>query len=357
MNDSAAGPPTLEGVLERIVFFNEENSFTVARLQEPGKKDLVTIVGALSLPTPGETLRLKGQWVVDTKFGQQFRVESCLSVLPATIVGMQKYLGSSLIKGIGPVMAKRIVEKFGLDTFDIIEENPERLMEAEGIGPIRTERITKAWHEQKQIREVMVFLQGHEISPAYAVKIFKAYGDKAISVVKENPYRLALDISGIGFKTADKVARSMGIDPNSQIRAEAGIIHVLSELVDEGHVYYPCEELKKKTVELLEIAPVILDTALATLAKQERILIEELPDVKAVYLTPLHVAEVNVARRLRALIESPKQPLQIDVKKAIEWVQSTNHLELAETQKLALRKAISGKVLVLTEAQVQARQH
>ena len=156
--------PTLEGVLERIVFFNEENSFTVARLQVPGKKDLVTIVGALSLPTPGETLRLKGQWVIDTKFGQQFRVESCLSVLPATIIGIQKYLGSSLIKGIGPVMAKRIVEKFGLDTFDIIEENPERLMEAEGIGPIRTERITRAWQEQKQIREVMVFLQGHEIS-------------------------------------------------------------------------------------------------------------------------------------------------------------------------------------------------
>ena len=340
--------PTLEGVLERIVFFNEENSFTVARLQVQGKKDLVTIVGALSLPTPGETLRLKGQWVVDTKFGQQFRVESCLSVLPATIIGIQKYLGSSLIKGIGPVMAKRIVEKFGLDTFDIIEENPERLTEAEGIGPIRTERITKAWQEQKQIREVMVFLQGHEISPAYAVKIFKAYGDKAVSVVKENPYRLALDISGIGFKTADKVAKSMGIDPNSQIRAEAGIIHVLSELVDEGHCYYPYEELKQKVAELLEIDPAILETALATLAREGRILIEDLPEIKAVYLTPLHVAEANVARRLKTLIASPKQALQIDVEKAIEWVQNISHIDLAATQKLALRKTISGKVVVLT---------
>jgi len=340
--------PTLEGVLERIVFFNEENSFTVARLQVPGKKDLVTIVGALSLPTPGETLRLKGQWVVDKKFGQQFRVESCLSVLPATIIGIQKYLGSSLIKGIGPVMAKRIVDKFGLDTFDIIEENPERLTEAEGIGPIRTERITKAWQEQKQIREVMVFLQGHEISPAYAVKIFKAYGDKSVSVVKENPYRLALDISGIGFKTADKVARSMGIDPNSQIRAEAGIIHVLSELVDEGHCYYPYDELKQKVAELLEIDPAILETALAALARGERILIEELPETKAVYLTPLHVAEVNVARRLKTLMASPKQALQIDVEKAIEWVQNASHINLAETQKLALHKTISGKVVVLT---------
>jgi exodeoxyribonuclease V alpha subunit len=340
--------PTLEGVLERIVFFNEENSFTVARLQVSGKKDLVTIVGALSLPTPGETLRLKGQWVIDTKFGQQFRVESCLSVLPATIIGIQKYLGSSLIKGIGRVMAKRIVEKFGLDTFDIIEENPERLTEAEGIGPIRTERITRAWQEQKQIREVMVFLQGHEISPAYAVRIFKAYGDKAISVVKENPYRLALDISGIGFKTADKVARSMGIDLNSRIRAEAGIIHVLSELVDEGHCYYPYDELKLKVAELLEIDPAILETALAALAREERILIEELPETKAVYLTPLHVAEVNVARRLKTLLASPKQALQIDVEKAIEWVQVTSSINLAETQKLALRKTISGKVVVLT---------
>ena len=347
-NNPITARPALEGVLERIVFFNEENNFTVARLQALGKRDLVTIVGCLPLPTPGETLRLKGQWVVDTKFGQQFRVESCLSVLPATIIGIQKYLGSSLIKGIGPIMAKRIVDKFGLDTFDIIEDNPERLTEAEGIGPIRTERITKAWQEQKQIREVMVFLQGHEISPAYAVKIFKTYGDKAISVVKENPYRLALDISGIGFKTADKVAWSMGIDPNSQIRAEAGIIHVLSELVDEGHVYYPFEELKKKTAELLEIDQAILDTALSTLAHQERILIEKLPEVQAVYLTPLHVAETNAARRLRALIGSPKQSLQIDVEKAVEWVQSTSHIDLAETQKLALRKAISGKVLVLT---------
>jgi len=348
ISGNSDGHSTLEGVLERIVFFNEENSFTVARLQVVGKKDLITIVGYLPLPTPGETLRLKGQWVVDTKFGQQFRVESCLSVLPATIVGIQKYLGSSLIKGIGPIMARRIVDKFGLDTFDIIEDTPERLREAEGIGPIRTERITNAWREQKEIREVMVFLQGHEVSPAYAVKIYKIYGDKAISVVKENPYRLALDISGIGFKTADKIARSMGIDPNSQIRAEAGIIHVLSELVDEGNVYYPDQELKKKAGELLEVDPAILETALATLAQQDRIMIEELLGDKAVYLTPLYIAEANVARRLKTLIESTKQPLQLDVEKAIEWVQGINRIELAETQKQAIKKAVTGKVLVLT---------
>jgi len=347
-NSPVGRRPTLEGVLERIVFFNEENSFTVARLQVTGRHDLVTIVGALSLPTPGETLRLRGQWVVDTKFGEQFRVESCLSVLPATIVGIKKYLGSGLVKGIGPIMASRIVDRFGLETFDIIEESPEGLQEVDGIGPIRTDRITRAWQEHKEIREVMVFLQGHEVSPAYAVKIFKVYGDKAISTVKENPYRLALDISGIGFKTADKIARSMGIDPNSQIRAEAGIIHVLSELVDEGHVYYPYEELKEKAAALLEVDKAILDTALLTLAEQGRVLIEEWPEARAVYLTPLHVAEANVARRLKTLMESPKQFLQIDLEKAIEWVQGANHIELAETQKEALRKAIGGKVLVLT---------
>jgi len=306
---------TLEGVLERIVFFNEENGFTVARLQVVGKRDLVTIVGSLSVPTPGETLRLRGQWIVDTKFGQQFRVESCLSVLPATIVGIKKYLGSGLVKG---------------------------------IGPIRTGRITKAWQEQREIREVMVFLQGHEVSPAYAVKIFKAYGDKSITVVKDNPYRLALDISGIGFKTADKIARSMGIDPNSHIRAEAGIIHVLSELVDEGYVYYPYAELKEQAAVLLEVDQAILETALLTLAEQGRVLIEEWGEVRAVYLTPLHVAEANVARRLKDLIQSPKQLLPIDLERAIDWVQATSHIELAETQKQALRKAISGKVLVLT---------
>ncbi len=248
-----AGRSTIEGVLERIVYFNEENNFTVARLQVAKFRDLVPIVGNMPCPNPGETLRLKGEWVVDSKFGKQFRVESCLSVLPSTITGIEKYLGSGLVKGIGPIMAKRVVAKFGLETLDVIEESRERLLEVEGIGPIRAERIGKAWQEQKEVREVMVFLQGHGVSSTYAVKIYKAYGDRAVSVVKENPYRLALDISGIGFKTADRIARNMGIDPGSQMRAEAGIIHVLGELVDEGHVYYPHQELIGSAASLLEV--------------------------------------------------------------------------------------------------------
>jgi len=348
VNNSTDQSSTLEGVLERIVFFNEENGFTVARLQVPKRQELVAIVGVLPSPMPGETLRLKGEWVVDNKFGEQFRVQSCLSVLPATITGIQKYLGSGMVKGIGPIMAKRIVTRFALETLDVIEDNPEKLLEVEGIGSVRVERISKAWQEQKEIREVMIFLQGEGVSSTYAVKIYKEYGNKAIAVVKENPYRLALDISGIGFKTADKIAQNMGIDPGSPMRAEAGIIHASSELVDEGHVYYPYEKLKEKAGELLAVNETILDTALATLSEQRRVVIEQHPEHDAVYLTPLHVAETNVATRLKTLLNSPKQMLQIDIEKAIEWVHKRDRIDLAEMQKEALRKAVTCKVMVIT---------
>ena len=314
---------SLEGVLERIVFFNEDNSYTVARLQVAGRRDLVTIVGNMPLPNPGETLRLTGEWTADPKFGRQFRVSSCLSVLPSTLTGIQKYLGSGLVKGIGPVMAERIVDLFGLETLDVIEQKPERLLEVEGIGPIRQGRICAAWGEQKEIRQVMIFLQGHGVSSTYAVKIFKAYGNKAISIVSQNPYRLALDINGIGFKTADRIAQNMGIDPGSQIRAEAGIVYVLSEFVDEGHVYFPYDELTAKAAELLGVDVAVLEVAISALVAQGRVVVEEKWEDRPVYLTPLHIAEVNVARRLSTLIESPAGDLQIDVEKAIAWVQQS----------------------------------
>jgi exodeoxyribonuclease V alpha subunit len=339
---------TLEGVLERIVYFNEENNFTVARINAGNSRDLITIVGNLPGPNPGETLRMRGEWIVDPKFGRQFKVESCISVMPSTITGIKKYLGSGLVKGIGPIMAERVVAKFGLETLDIIEEKPHDLMQVEGIGPIRAERISKAWQEQKEIRDVMVFLQGHGVSSTYAVKIYKAYGNKSVSVVKENPYRLALDISGIGFKTADKIARNMGIDPGSQIRIEAGIIHTLSELVDEGHVYFPQDKLMEAAASLLEVDQAKVDPALTALAAQQRVIVDQQGEDKAVYLTPLHVAEVNVARRLQTLINAPRQLFAIDVENAIQWVQQSNKMELAEMQKEAIRKTIASKVLVIT---------
>ena len=269
----SGGQDTLEGTLERIVFFNEENGFTVAKLQVLKRRDLVTIVGNLASSMPGETLKLKGEWVVDSKFGEQFRARHCLSVLPSTITGIEKYLGSGLVKGIGPIMAKRLVARFDIETLQVIDDTPERLHEVEGIGPIRTERIARAWEEQREIREVMIFLQGQGVSTTYAVKIYKAYGDDAILIVQQNPYRLALDITGIGFKTADMIAQNMGIDPGSQIRAEAGIIHVLNELVDEGHVYYPYEELKEKAASLLGTDTAILDAALVSLVEQRQVVI------------------------------------------------------------------------------------
>ncbi|MDD4924744.1 MAG: ATP-dependent RecD-like DNA helicase [Dehalococcoidales bacterium] len=339
---------TLEGVLERIVYFNEENSFTVARLQSGHSRDLITIVGNLPGPNPGETLRLKGEWIVDAKFGNQFRVESCISVLPSTLTGIEKYLGSGLVKGIGPVMAGRVVAKFGLETLEVIEGKPEGLLEVEGIGKIRAERIGKTWQEQKEIRDVMVFLQGNGVSSTYAVKIYKAYGNKSISIVKENPYRLALDISGIGFKTADRIAQNMGIDPGAQIRIEAGTIHVLSELVNEGHVYYPKDKLIDSAAELLEVELTKVEVALAALVKQRLIVIEKQGDEEAVYLTPLHVAEVNVAKRLETLINAPRQMFPINIEKAIQWVQSTIGMNLAEMQQEAIKKAVTSKVLVIT---------
>ena len=339
---------TIEGVLERIVYFNEASNFTVAKLQVERNPELVTVVGSMPSPNPGETLRLQGEWTVDAKFGRQFRVASCLSVLPATVTGIEKYLGSGLVKGIGPVMAKRIVDMFALETLDIIEAVPDRLLEVEGIGRVRAERISKAWQEQKEVREVMVFLQGHGVSSTYAVKIYKAYGDKSVSVVRENPYRLALDISGIGFKTADRIARNLGVDPASQFRAEAGILHTLNELVGEGHIYYPRDKLIDAAASLLEVECAVAETALASLVDQRLVVADDQPDERAVYLAPLYVAEVNTARRLKTLVQVPRELTRLDVAQAIDWVQHTTRIELAALQKEAIRQVLSSKVLVLT---------
>jgi exodeoxyribonuclease V alpha subunit len=348
VGDISMATDTLEGILERIVFFNEENNFTVARLQSGHSRDLITIVGNLPDPNPGETLRMQGEWIVDARFGRQFRVESCISVLPSTLAGIQKYLGSGLIRGIGPIMAGRVVAKFGLETLDVMEARPDDLLEVEGIGKIRAERISKTWQEQKEIRDVMVFLQGNGVSSTYAVKIYKVYGNRSISIVKENPYRLALDISGIGFKTADSIARNMGIDPGAQIRIEAGIIHVLRGLVDEGHVYYPQDKLMTVAAELLEVETPKMEAALIELVKQRRIVIEPQGGGQAIYLTPLHVAEVNVAKRLETLINAPRQMFPIDIEKAIQWVQTAMGINLAEMQQEAIKKAVINKVLVIT---------
>src|SRR3990172_2151016 len=220
--------PTVYGLLEKITYYNQENDFLVAKLQEKGKRGLTTIVGRLAGMTPGESLKLTGEWVYNKKVGEQFKVESYEVTAPSTVHGIQKYLGSGLIKGIGPLMAERIVDQFGLDTLEVIEKNPERLSEVDGIGPKRIGMITKAWEEQREVKGIMIFLQGHGVSAAYSAKIYKQYGHHSIERGKENPYRLAHDIHGIGFLRADQIAQHLGIDQSSLIRVKAGLLYVLS---------------------------------------------------------------------------------------------------------------------------------
>ena len=295
--------PTIFGFLERITYHNEENDFVVAKLQEKDKREMTTIVGNLSGINPGESLKLSGRWVHNKRFGEQFQVETYQITVPATVHGIKKYLGSGLIKGIGPIMSERIVDKFGLDTLDIIEKAPERLAEVDGIGPKRIAKITKAWEEQKEIKEIMIFLQGHGVSATYSAKIYKQYGNQSIQMVKENPYRLAQDIRGIGFITADKIAQNIGIPPNSLIRAKAGIIYVLNELTDEGHVYYPEKDLIPKAKEMLKVDQEIVAKGISELSVERKIFSEPVAeqDYRSVYLAPLYIAETGIAQWLKNL--------------------------------------------------------
>jgi exodeoxyribonuclease V alpha subunit len=344
----------LKGQIERITYHNEENSYTIAKMKVGGRHDLVTVVGNLLSVAPGEVLKLRGTWENHPKFGQQFKVASYESVIPATAAGIERYLGSGLIKGIGPIMAKRLVSKFGVETLNVIESDIERLRDVEGFGDKRIGMIGKAWDDQKEIREVMVFLQGHGVSPAYGAKIFKQYGKDSITVVRGNPYRLAADIFGIGFLTADRIAEKLGIARNSQIRAEAGILHVLHHLSDEGHVYYPYEPLVEECVKILGVEREGVVKAFGAIALDRRIVIEDLnrEDInennKAVYLAKFHVSETGVAAKLQTLMTSPKKLRPFDQGKALDWVQAELKISLAENQKQAVREAIERKVMVVT---------
>jgi exodeoxyribonuclease V alpha subunit len=268
------------------------------------------------------------------------------------VAGIEKYLGSGLIKGIGPVMAKRIVKKFERETLDIIEQEIEKLTEVDGIGSKRIEMIKKAWADQKEIRQVMLFLQSRGVSSAYATKIFKTYGNEAIEIVQENPYRLATDIFGIGFLTADRIAEKLGFAKDSELRAEAGILYVLNQLADDGHVYYPLQPLMKECQEVLEVDPEILSKALTSLNANQNIVIEDvgakISDDQAVYLAKFHLSETNIAARLKALINAPKSIRAIDPDKALQWVQKQLDITLAPKQVEAVKRAVTDKVLVIT---------
>jgi exodeoxyribonuclease V alpha subunit len=349
-------PTTLSGQIEKITFTNEENGFTIARVKVPGRHEPVTVVGTLMAPMAGEILEMRGEWSDHPKFGRQFKVVEYRTRVPATVYGIRKYLGSGMIKGLGPVMAGRIVDRFGQKTLDIIDTDIQRLLEVAGVGKKRIDMIAKAWDAQSEIRDVMLFLQGHGVSSGYAAKIFKHYGSQSIAVVKQNPYRLASDIFGIGFLTADQIAGKLGFEKDSRLRIEAGILYVLHQLCDEGHVYFPHEPLVLKSCDILGVNREPVVRALGNLALDQKIVIEDINEtadtfkqnIKAVYLTRFHLCETGIAHRLTTLVHASKSIRGIDSHKAIDWVQRRLSITLAENQMKAVAWAIENKVLVIT---------
>lgn len=359
----------LRCVVERITYQNADNGYTVLKCAVKSAQDLVTVVGIMPETHVGSVLALEGFWKVDAKYGRQFSVEKFEETLPATVYGIEKYLGSGLIKGVGPKFARRIVEKFGKDTLDVIEENPEALIEVEGIGRVRVERIKKSWEEQKEIKNIMLFLQGHEVSTSHATKIFKTYGSDSISVVQENPYRLADDIWGIGFKTADTIAEKMGIEKDRFIRLRSGILYTLNKLSENGHCYAVREQLIRTAGQLLEVEEAELEITLDEMLRTEDVIREE----DAIYLPPFFFSETGCAKRLLKLLMAERR-VQMDVDAVMERVMgrterdqeadaaddadvAQHRLQEAETlgqitydevQLEAIRVAVSSKVMVLT---------
>ncbi|MGW4977524.1 SF1B family DNA helicase RecD2 [Streptomyces mirabilis] len=362
----------VEGVLERITYANEENGYTVARVDTGrGAGDLLTVVGALLGAQVGESLRMEGRWGSHPQYGKQFTVENYTTVLPATVQGIRRYLGSGLVKGIGPIFADRITRHFGLDTLQIIEEEPKRLIEVPGLGPKRTKKIADAWEEQKAIKEVMLFLQTVEVSTSIAVRIYKKYGDASISVVKNQPYRLAADVWGIGFLTADKIAQSVGIPHDSPERVKAGLQYALSQSADQGHCFLPEEQLIADAVKLLQVDTGLVIECLAELAeptedegepggvREPGVVREKVPGpdggpdtVTAVYLVPFHRAELSLSAQLLRLLRTTEDRMpgfhDVAWDKALTWLKGRTGVELAPGQEEAVRLALTKKVAVLT---------
>jgi exodeoxyribonuclease V alpha subunit len=408
---------TLRGVVERLTYHNEETGYTVARLApesrahlaEPGRPFAnreITIVGNMAGIVVGESVELSGRWTVHAEYGKQFQVEKMRSVLPATVAGIEKYLGSGLIKGVGPVTARRIVRRFGVETLEIIDEQPERLVDVPGVGEKRLRMIIQAWAEQRAIKEVMIFLQSHGISTSLATKIYKCYGDQSIGVVQADPYRLAQDIYGIGFLTADKIARALGIPADSPARVAAGVAYALNQATEEGHVYLPAPELVQQAATLLAVSPTQAAEGVVRLWQGDLVKVAPAPGAEAltpgafaaglslpqvnlhlaeytapymagssdlqaaqaqalvsatdhaVYLTPLFFSELGVAGRLRRLVTEGSSRLPRFARPSVDWAmllaQATQahtegaHVMLAPQQQTAVQAALTHRLTVLT---------
>lgn len=340
------------GYIERITYQNPENGFTVAQLQEKGKRDLTCIAGTMPFIQPGETVRCYGLWKQHLVHGRQFQVTACQIEAPADIIGIKKYLGSGLVKGIGPIYAARIVEKFGTETLHVIDQEPDRLLEIPGMGAKRVDTIKKCWSEQKSIREVMIFLQSHGVSPSYAQKIFKTYGPHTIQKVKENPYHLARDIFGIGFKTADAIAKKLGVTQDAVFRIDAGVEYVLSELSSEGHVCFPTKEFVVAAEKMLEVQASLIAERLEVLKKEDRIelfdLIQDGKQERFIWIKSLFLSEVGIAREIMRLQKGQCRLRSVDLSKALQWVQDVLKIQLAPNQKTAVEHALTDKFHIIT---------
>lgn len=346
-NSADTDKETIVGIVERIVFFNKENQYTVAVITEEKNEMEKTIVGNFTSIAPGETMRLQGKTVTNKRYGSQFKVETYESIVPSTLNAIRKYLGSGLIKGIGETFADRIVEKFGADTLEVIDKDINRLREIEGVGKKRIECIKVAWTEQRDIREIMIFLQGCCVGSTNAVKIYKQYGNESITILKENPYKMAMDIMGIGFKTADSIAQKMGIPFNSAVRIEAGIIFVLHEFANEGNVFAPSEELIIRCKKMLGVESEDIEKAITELSNNNLIVKEDV-ESNPVYLKIFYLAECSVCQKLIQIVNFRGHFPSIIIDKAIEWVASRLSIELSKKQELAIRVVIENKVTVVT---------
>src|SRR6266498_598300 len=338
----------LAGLVERITYHNAENGFCVLRARARRHRDVVTVIGHAATISAGEWITASGEWVNDRTHGQQFKARFLRTSPPTSADGIEKYLSSGMIRGVGPVYARKLVRAFGEKVFDVIEATPDRLREVDGIGPVRAASILAAWAEQKAVREIMVFLHSHGVGTARAVRIFKTYGADAIQVMTENPYRLARNIRGIGFKTADAIAMKLGIEKTAMVRVRAGISYALTEAMDEGHCGLPTEELTPLAVELLEVPQQLIRTALDLELQEGTVMADRVGETACIFLAGLHQAERTIAGRLTRLANGPLPWPWIDPDKALPWVEKRIGLALAESQGAAIRLALITKVLVMT---------
>ena len=338
----------LAGPVERVTFHNPENGFCVLRTRARGHRDLVTVVGHAATVSPGEWITASGEWVNDRTHGQQFRARFIRTAAPSSVEGIEKYLGSGMIRGIGPVYARKLVRAFGEKVFDVIEAEPARLREVTGIGRVRAKRITDAWAEQKVVREIMVFLHEHGVGTARAVRIFRTYGADAVEVMTENPYRLARDIRGIGFVTADAIAMRLGIEKTAMVRVRAGIGHALAEAMAEGHCGLPAEELGPLAAKLLEVPADLIGTALELELADGTVVADTVENIPCIFLGGLHRAERAIAERLLEIAAGSLPWSRIDPDKALPWVERKTGLALASGQADAVRTALDSKVSVIT---------